>query len=318
MYKIFTRIYPRFIREKIKSLLVYADIKINEEEFTGLMFFSSLCLALFFSLIIFIFTKFNFLIFIALFIIFQFSSYFLVVFRADKKAKFIESILPDALQLTASNLRAGFTTERAFLISARPEFGYFSEELTLVGKKIASGKSITSAMLDMTKKIKSEKFAKTIQLIISGIKSGGELASLLSQTAQNLRNEEIVEAKIRVSVFMYFIFISVAICFAAPLLFGLSSFLAEIVTKQLSLIEIPTDMTIPIQITKPQIEQSFIMYFILAVLTTLCTFGSLILGTIKKGELKEGLKYLPMLLVCSIGLFFLVRMIIKNIFTFFL
>ena len=319
MYKIFARIYPKVIREKIRRLIVYSDIKFREEEFIGLMFFSSLCLAIFFSLVISIFAKFNILIFILLFVVFQFFSYFMLILKADKKARFIEGVLPDALQLTASNLRAGLTSERAFLLSARPEFGYFSEELTLVGKKMAGGKTLESALLDLSQRIKSEKLSKTVQLIISGVKSGGELASLLSQTAQNLINQEIVEAKVKASVLMYFIFISAAICFAAPVLFALSSFLAEVITNQLAMVEIPTDIGIetPIAISKSEIEPSFIMNFILAVLTTLCVFGPLILGVIKEGDLKEGLKYLPILLTCSLGIFFLVRMIIKNLFGFF-
>ena len=319
MLKLFSRIYPRFIKERINKLILYSDMRIKEEDFIGLMFVSSFCIALVSVLILFLFTTLSLLLIpILIFIIVQFLIYFILVFAADKKAKFIEGILPDCLQLTASNLRAGFTTERAFLLSARPEFGSFSDELTLLGKKMAGGKNLESAMAELTKKVKSEKFTKTIQLIIDGSRSGGELASLLSQTAQNLRNQEIVEAKIRASVFMYFIFIFTAICLAAPLLFGLSSFLVEIITKQLALIEMPVGIASPIQVSAPQITTSFIIYFILLILITLSTFGSLILGAINKGEVKAGLKYLPILLACSIGLFFIVRLVIRNAFAFFL
>lgn len=320
MYKLFSKIYPHFFREKIKKLLAYSDVQIREDEFTGYMFFSSLGIALLVSVLLYLFTtlRFELLIFLAIFIVAQVAFYMLIVFRADKKAKFVETILPDCLQLTASNLRAGFTTERAFLLSARPEFGSFSDELTLLGKKIASGKTIESAMLDITQRIKSEKFSKTVLLIIDGIKSGGELASLLSQTAQNLRNEEIVEAKIRASVFMYFIFIFTAICFAAPILFGLSSYLVEIITKQLALMEMPAGIATPIVISKPTITPEFVIYFILAILTVVCLFGSFALGSINKGEAKTGLKYFPILLGCSLGLFFLVRVIMKGVFSFFL
>ena len=136
------------------------------------------------------------------------------------------------------------------------------------------------------------------------VDSGGELASLLSQTAQNLRNQEIVEAKIRASVYMYFIFIFTAICFAAPILFGLSSFLVEIITTQIPVLEVPTGIQAPIQISRPEITLSFVIYFVIAVLVTLCIFGSLILGSIKGGSVKSGFKYFPILLISSLGLFF--------------
>lgn len=318
MYRIFARLYPRFLKENIKALILYSNIKIKEEEFTGLIVISSFCLALLMAFLIPIFEKFAILSFIVFFIIFQFLYYIALVLMADKKAKFVENILPDCLQLTASNLRAGFTTERAFLLSARPEFGFFAEELTLLGKKIASGKSLESAMLDMTKKIKSDKFQKTFSLIIRGVDSGGELASLLSQTAQNLRNQEIVEAKIRASVYMYFIFIFTAICFAAPILFGLSSFLVEVITTQIPVLEVPTGIQAPIQISRPEITLSFVIYFVVAILVTLCISGSLILGSIKGGGIKSGLKYIPILLMSSLGLFFIIRTVIRNVFSFFI
>jgi len=170
----------------------------------------------------------------------------------------------------------------------------------------------------MTTRVRSDKFNKTINLIIDGIKSGGELAALLAQTANNLRNQEIVEAKIRASVFMYFIFIFTAICFAAPILFGLSSFLTEIITKQLALMEMPAGVAAPITISKPTITIDFVIYFILGVITIVCLFGSLALGAISKGEARSGLKYFPILLGCSLGLFFLVRLIMKEMFAFFL
>jgi len=322
MYRIFTIFYPYFLRKQIKNLLNYAAIKTEVQDFIGFTFFFGLLTALALSAIIYFFTEVRtvttIIIFIATLIISQFFVYFTIVFKADKRASFVELVLPDALQLTSSNLRAGFTTERAFLLSARPEFGFFSEELTLLGKRIAGGKSIESSMVELTKKVKSEKLEKTVELIISGIKSGGELAMLLSQTAQNLRNEEIVEAKIRAGVFMYFIFILVAAGFASPILFALSSFLAETITTQVSLISIPEGVATPITITESPIPLNFIINFIIIVLVTLNVFGSLTLGAIKKGEIKEGVKYMPILLLVSLGLFFLVRIIIKNVFGFFI
>ena len=167
-------------------------------------------------------------------------------------------------------------------------------------------------------KIKSEKLEKTVQLIIFGIRSGGELAMLLSETARNLRDEEIVEAKIRAGVFMYFVFILVAASFASPVLFALSSFLAETITTQVSLITIPEGVATPITISESPVPLPFIMNFIIVVLVTLNVFGSLTLGAIKKGEMKEGVKYMPLLLLISLGLFFLARALIKNAFGFFI
>ena len=69
----------------------------------------------------------------------------------EAKAKFMEKVLPDALQLMSSNLRAGMTPERALLLAARSEFGPLSDEINRVGKEVAVGKGVDEALLDITK-----------------------------------------------------------------------------------------------------------------------------------------------------------------------
>lgn len=316
--RIFARIYPKFLRKKINNLLICSDVKIKLEEFISFVFMFSFGLALIVSLFVSLYTSFNFLIFMGIFLGTQIIFYFIIFLNADKKAKFVDSILPDCLQLTASNLKAGFTTERAFLLTSRPEFGSFSDELTLLAKKIAGGKNLDEAMLDMTKRIKSDKFSRAINLIIFGIKSGGELAELLDQTAQNLRNQEIIEERVRASVSMYFIFIFITVCFAAPLLFGLSSFMSEVITSQIAKIEMPENIASPITIGVPEVEPGFVMTFVIVLLVIMSVFGSLILGIVNKGEIKEGIKFMPVILGCSLGTFFVVRLLIKMLFSFLL
>ena len=142
------------------------------------------------------------LVFIVAFAGFQITVYMWIGLNVDAKAKFVEKVLPDALQLMSSNLRAGLTPDRALLLSSRPEFGPLSEELNKVGREIAVGKEIDKALMKMTERIRSEKLTKTMLLIVSGLRSGGELASLLDQTARNLRAQEFVDQKIRSSIKM--------------------------------------------------------------------------------------------------------------------
>ncbi|MFH1249228.1 MAG: type II secretion system F family protein [archaeon] len=321
MYKIISRMYPRKLREDIKELLASGGDNTKVEKFIGFTFIFSVILAILVpvSLIIFMDTalhySLNLGIGVVIFFLMQIGSYLNLILKADGKAKFIESILPDALQLTASNLKAGYTVERALLLSARPEFGMFSDQLTNIGKEIATGRSIEEALIDITRTVKSKKLEKTMMLIVQGIASGGELAILLSQTAQNLRNQMLVEKRMQSSAMAYFIFILSAVAFASPVLFALSSFLAEVIKKQISSIEMPKGLSIPISVNAIPISSNFVLGFIIITLATLCICGSLALGFIKKGDLKEGIRYMPMLLGFSLGMFFFVRWIINNIFS---
>lgn len=242
--------------------------------------------------------------------------YFSLLLRADAKAKFVESVLPDVLQLMASNLRAGLTTDKALLLAARPEFGPFQQEINQVGKEITMGKEIDEVLEDMARKTRSEKLDKTIALIVSGIRAGGELASLLEQTSKNLRREELVDSRIRANVMMYVIFIASAVCFGAPLLFGLSSFLVEVLSQNLGAMEISPEAGItaamPLSLGEITLPIDFVLMFSVIFLITSSVLGSLILGLISKGKEREGIKFMPVLAAVSLGVFFLTRIAIKN------
>jgi archaeal flagellar protein FlaJ len=270
-------------------------------------------IALFFSLV-FLGKTFLTVFFLSL-VLPQIMAYFWLILRSDAKAKFVEEILPDVLQLMSSNLRAGMTTDKALLLSARPEFGPFQDEINQIGKEITIGKDLGDALLGVNERINSERLKKTMTLIVSGLKSGGELASLLDQAAKNLRKQMLVDSKIRANVMMYVIFIFIAVCFGAPFLFGLSSFLVEVLTQNLADIQMPetTMMDFPMTFSEISIDIGFVINFSLIFIATSAIFGSLIIGSISKGKEREGLKFLPILLALSIGIFLLLRFIIKNV-----
>ena len=110
--------------------------------------------------------------------------------------------------------------------------------------------------MDITKRVKSDKIEKMMALIVSGLRSGGELALLLDHTARNLREQDFVDQKIRSSVRMYVIFIFSAVGFGAPILYALSSFLVEVLSNVLGKIDLPksSTMALPINIVQVSVE----------------------------------------------------------------
>ena len=59
-----------------------------------------------------------------------------LILAVDKRRDFVEKVLPDALELTAANIRAGFIPSKALLLSARSEFGPLAEAIKRSGKDI--------------------------------------------------------------------------------------------------------------------------------------------------------------------------------------
>jgi len=229
------------------------------------------------------------------------------------RVKKIEEVFPDFLQLMSSNLRAGITIDKSMLLSAREEFDPLDKEIQKTGRDIATGKNIETALLDMANRINSERISKTISLIISGIRSGGDIATILEETAVNIREKAFVQKKAASSVLMYVIFIFVAVALGAPALFGLSNLLVEILTIILSGLPAVEATGVPFTMSQISISPRFIFYFSLFFIVTLDILASLILGLVSKGEEKEGIKFLFPLLSISLGIFFLIKLALSGV-----
>ena len=229
--------------------------------------------------------------------------------------KKMEEVFPDFIELMASNLRAGMTIDKALLLSSRKEFSPLDKEILNLGKDIMTGKELTQALIEMAKKTKSDKIMKTINVINSGIRSGGNLAILLEQTAINARERSFVEKRAASNVLMYVIFIFFAVAVGAPLLFSLSTVLVQVLTTILGdLPAIETQANLPIALTSVNISTTFIFYFAILFMVVIDILASLLLGLVSKGEEREGLKYIAPLIAVSMTVFLIIRTFLNSYF----
>jgi archaeal flagellar protein FlaJ len=228
------------------------------------------------------------------------------------RIKKMEDLFPDFLQLMSSNLRAGITVDRSMLLSAREEFDPLNKEILETGRDITTGKDIQRALLDMSKRINSEKINKTILLILSGIRAGGDLATLLEQTAVNTRERSFVEKRAASNVLMYVIFIFIAVSMGAPALFALSNLLVEILTTLLAGLPAVEVSNAPFTLSTLSISTQFVFYFSIAFIVCLDILAALVLGLVSKGEERDGFKYLIPLLLISLGIFFIVKLALSG------
>lgn len=314
LYRLFARVLPQKIRTKIKAFLAFSNVKVEMESFIGFVTFCSLLIGLamgFFFAYLFSFWAF--------FFFFAFLTnavvYLWIVLIIDKKARLVEESLPDALQLMTSNLRTGMTPERALLLSARPEFGPLKEELDIVGRKVTLGENVGTALLAMTKRVRSKRLIRTVELINSGLESGGSLAVLLEATANGLREQLIVDKKIKASITMYVIFIFAASALISPILFGLASFLVDVLRASFSQIDIPagTVTSLPFTNAKITLSSEFLNNFIIFYLIVNSLMASMLLGLIGLGKRREGIRYFILMVLLSVPLFMLARYAIKTL-----
>ena len=323
MYEFFDKLLPEKMLENYKAILNYCDVKTSHGKLIGFIFSFGLLLSLFIATVSF----FIFSLSTILFAIIWAGSYFVIeIFIymrfwmiAEKRGNFVETILPDALQLMSMNLKAGLTTDKALITAARPEFGPFEKELRRGGKDIMTGKTTKEVLHGIRKRIKSDLLDRTFMLIAEGMDAGGELSDLLEQTAEDIENTKAVQREVRANVMMYVIFIFFAASIGAPIIFGISTYLLEVMQTQFGRYNVPESVSGEIGIKLGefgvQISPDFLMLYTLLSLAITSIFGGMIIGLIKDGEEKSGIKYIPMLFGLSLIIFFAMRMFVSGMFT---
>jgi flagellar protein FlaJ len=240
----------------------------------------------------------------------------LIVMIGDKRCNFAESVLPDALQLMAANIRSGLTPDKALLFSAQPEFGMLEKEIKFAASKAVAGEPIEDALISLGNRIKSRIINRTFNLIVEGMKKGGEMASLLEQTSEDIRDLKLLKREIAAQVGMYAIFIFIAVGFAAPLLFAFSSYLVETMSTIGSKLNIGESSNYAvigsIKLGVVKISPQFLINYSLLTLTIASIFGSMVIGLLQDGKEKAGIKYIPLILLLNMTIFFLARFVLSR------
>ncbi len=313
------RLFPMKIRKSFRQSVGYSNIKLDPDDFLGFIITFGLIGGSTGGVLLDSFAVLPLALgFIISFALVEMFFYIMISFSIDAKTKEVEEVLPDALQLMSSNVRAGLTTDKALLMAARPEFGAFGEEIRRVGRETMTGRDLASALLDTTTRIKSDHLSRTMDLIVNSIRSGGELADLLDQTSMDLRDQQMMQKEISAGVLMYVIFIFIAIGLGAPGLFAMSSFLVKILSANIKMIssQMPQETTSSsmISLTGVSVEPEFVDLFSTIAISVSCIFGSLIMGLIRTGREKDGVKYMPILLIISLVLFYTIKYAMESLF----
>jgi len=305
--------YPKQIRRIYERSIQNSGLNVSTERYHNNVIRVSVILAIISSILFYIFDI-SMLYSLLVFVFLNLFFYFRVSLKASSRIKKMEQIFPDVISLMASNLRSGITIDRSFMLSARPEFAPLDQEIFKTGREITTGKDVTYAFMNMAKRIDSEKITKTIILITSGIKSGGNISDLLEQTASNMKEKEFIEKKAASNILMYVIFIFFAVSVGSPVLFSLSNVLVGIIINLVA--HIPstgtTQLNLPITFGSISITSNFIMYFSIIFMIFTDLISSLVIGLVNKGESKAGLKFFIPLVVLSLTIFFVIRLVLSQ------
>lgn len=306
--------YPEVLRKQYIKNMRNAGITHPPAKYHNMLFLQVIVLTVIISTFFFFF---DVKIYYSILVFFFLNAffYFKISMQASSRIKKMEDIFPDVISLMASNLRSGITIDKAFLMAAKPEFYPLDQEILKTGKDITTGQDIVYALKMMSDRISSERIEKIILLIVTGLKAGGNISDLLEQTASNMKKKELLEKKSRSTILMYVIFIFFAVGVGAPVLFGLSSVLVEIIIEISSrLPEVGTTQTeLPFTFSEISVSLNFVIYFAVVFMIISDLISSLVIGLVRKGDSKTGLRYFLPLVALSISLFFIVRTFLSGV-----
>lgn len=313
LIKTFYEKLPSLYKEKVETEAIYADIEDVERLVASLMTATSM-LVLFTAVMLPYSTISKLIIFaILLPIAAPLAPYLMISIAAEKRKKEMEKVLSDALLLVSANLKSGLSIEKAFLLSARDEFGPLAEELRTSAMQMFGGKPVEEALKDMEERVKSELFKETLKLLVDGLHSGGNTAKLLESSAEDIRNSLELREEINSNIRMYVIFILMAAVIGAPLLFSISVYMSQTTANMWDDVNLQ-DMEaagagdqLGMSFQEPQVDTAFFEEFSIMAIIAINFFAGLIISEIKNANIKEGAKYIPVLVAISVTLFFVIR-----------
>ncbi len=238
--------------------------------------------------------------------------------RIYNRKKKLEMILADYLQLVAANVGAGMPIDQAMWYAVRERFGILAREIETVAKKVMSGQELSDALKEFSDKYDSSVLKQTVTLLVEGLETGGEIASLIADIAWNIRESQIMKEEISADIMSYIIFISFASLLAAPLLFALSLKLIEIMSTVMGGIDLSgasgVSSVFTFSGTEGLIKPGDFKIFAFVCLGTTSLFSALILSTIRTGELKDSVKYVPLFIGITYGLFLIMSLVLNIVF----
>jgi flagellar protein FlaJ len=308
------KFFPKHYREHIREKLLLAGMTTRCESYINKAFMVSLVLAALLAVAIRSYSLFVFIgVFIGSFL--MFNAY--LTLAVEKRKNFVENVLPDALELMAANMRAGYIPSKALLLSARSEFGPLSEAIKKSGKEIMTGKSLADGLSEIPKYIKSEILQRAINLINEGSKYGGQLVSLLEENAIDIRRKQAIKKEIKANIIMYGIFIVFSGILGAPVLYALSLYLITTLTSLGASSVASTEVMskgVPLFKGGVTVSPDFLLGFSVAAIMITTFFSGLIIGLIETGKEKGGIKYVPVFMIVALIVFFGASFLISSMF----
>ncbi len=245
------------------------------------------------------------------------TAFYLIIYYAIvSRAEQVEHVLPEFLLMIAANLRAGMTPFNAFRRSATSELGPLEKEIQIAAVKAGSSQSLAEALNSISDRIDSDILERTIALFEKSVRSGGQLAELLTAISEEVRRNQELKADLITSTRSYTIFLFFIILIVSPCLLAVSAQFLNIysgIKGQFSG-EAIQGYSLPFFSGKVTINSDYAIFITYLTLVGTAFFASVLMGVISRGKILYGIKYFPLLAIGSIIVFQVATSVTSGIF----
>ena len=310
-----SKVYPKKYTEHFKQHIIFAGERRPAEFWLGssilystLLFLAVIITNLFLGLSI----PYIILFLIIAVIIPPIGVYLVIYFKEEARTEKIEKALPDALQLIASNIRSGMTPFHALRLASRGEFGPLKDEIDYVTTKAFGAESLSAALVGISQRVRSHFLDRAMKLFASALRSGGRVAKLLEETAQDIAETRSLKKEMVTTTKTYTMFILFTVTFGTPALLAISVHFLEVISNVQANIGVDVGFGMGGLMSPIMITASFLFKAAIVILLLTTIFASMLIGTIKEGKPKSGLKYAPLLIGGSFLVFFVARIVIGS------
>jgi pilus assembly protein TadC len=328
LVKVIGRMIPKGIKKSTEISLNFAGIEEDAEIWLSKKILTCISISLVLSLIVTYFMNFYFyfdltksaIVFVLIFLlaaaIIGLIFYFEIYYKIDDRRKKCQKILPEFLSLIATNINAGVEPISALYMSLRPDFSPITEELNKLKSLSMSSRSILEQLSYLEKRIDSRSLKMALRMIEKGAASGGKLSILLENVAMDLREANEIENELKTATRGYIYFILFLIIIGVPLLLAASSIFVKTIFSSKGFGGGPPFLLFIATEREATVEQLNVDLLFTAFLVIGAIASSLMLGVVWGGEMKNGVKYIPLITIVSYVFFFLFSSMIQRILSF--
>jgi len=315
IYYLFAYPLPKHLKEDVRKKIMYAGFDEPAEEWLGSTLFVAAFLGFDVSAGLWVLGRAEDLFLVlgagtAMFLVTIISTYTLLFMQIEDRKNRVEKVLPDALQMIGSNLRAGMTPISALRAAAKPELGPLEEEIKYATAKSLGTGSFTDAIGDMSSRLNSDIFSRSVALFKASLKAGGHLADMLENTAQDIRSMQDLKRELLSSTRMYILFIMFTIVVGTPLLLAVSLQFVTMVNnlqKKTASTGFGGEMGGAFVSMKSPLTLEFLSNIAMVIIIVTSILSSMLVGVIREGRELSGLKYAPLIMVAAYVVFYVMR-----------